>query len=368
MNYILSIESSCDETSLALLKKNPNHKEKNFLDFLNSHEVVSSIIASQAAFFAQYGGVIPEISARQHAEQIFSLFQLILNEASTKESLESNQLLANISEIYITTEPGLVSALKVGYEFGKVIASQVKKLGGNVKVIPINHLKGHIISSFYQTEERWGDDEIFPHLHLLVSGGNTQLLLMKSPSDITIVGQTLDDAAGECLDKIGRMVGLDYPAGAVIGSIVGERSENPLRLPVGMKGKEGFDFSYSGMKTAVKYYIRDHAESGVVYEEKLTGSEVDHLRTGLNLTPKLKTIDNILVSTQTAVLEQLILQTKKTIKETQPRSLGLSGGVSASKQLRKLFNTLHPNCFFAPISLTGDNAIMIALAGVSQNY
>jgi N6-L-threonylcarbamoyladenine synthase len=367
MSYLLSIETSCDETSLALLTKEPS-RDHNFLEYLNSHRVVSSVIASQAKYFAQYGGVIPEISARHHAEQIFELFDLILTEAAAKESIPTTQILSLISDIYVTTEPGLVSALRVGQEFAKVIKHHINTQGGQARLHPINHLHGHIISSFFGTEERWGDTDMFPHLHLLVSGGNTQLLLMTSPTEMQIVGQTLDDAAGECLDKIGRMVGLTYPAGATIGKIVGDRTDNPINLSLGMKNSPGFNFSYSGLKTAVRYYIRDHAESGIVYEQRLDQLEVDQLITGIELTPKLLAVRDILISVQTVVIEQLVRQTKKALREYRPKSLGLSGGVSASSELRKQVERLHDNFFLAPMALTGDNAVMIALAGVAAKY
>jgi N6-L-threonylcarbamoyladenine synthase len=363
--YILAIETSCDETSIALLKKSES-KDQNFLEYLNSYKVVSSIIASQAHHM--YGGVIPEISARHHAEQIFELFDLVIQKAMTEEQITKNELLKSILQIAVTTEPGLVSALRVGQEFAKVIAYHIAKLGGIVSVHPTNHLRGHIISCFFENSERWNDAELFPHLHLLVSGGNTQLLLLTSPTEFTIVGQKIDDAAGECLDKIGRMVGLNYPAGATIGAIAKDNLENRINLPFGLKGRDGFNFSYSGLKTAVRYYIRDHAESGIVYEQPLTQAELEQLKIGTELSQKLRAIQDILVSTQTVVIEQLIRQTRRAIKETKPKSIGLSGGVSASRPLRTQFTTLHEQYFVAPLPLTGDNAIMIGLAHLASQY
>ena len=368
MKYFLAIETSCDETSLALFRKTDS-KDQNFLEYLNSYEVISSVIASQAKYFAEYGGVIPEISARHHAEQIFELFDLILTQAESKLSQNKQDILKSITTIFVTTEPGLVSALRVGQEFGKVIQHHIRRIGGDVVLTPINHLRGHIVSAFYQTQERSQDSEVFPHLHLLVSGGNTQLLLMKSPSEASIVAQTLDDAAGECLDKIGRMVGLSYPAGATIGAIVGTNYSNLIQLPVSMKAGDKLDFSYSGIKTAVRYYIRDHANFGLKYEQSLADSEIEELKTSdTTLSPKLTAIKKILTSTQAVVIEQLIMQTKKAISQYKPRSIGLSGGVSASKLLREKYVNLHDNFFLAPMPLTGDNAVMIGLAGVAAKY
>ena len=363
--YILAIETSCDETSIAILKKNES-KDNNFLEYINSYEVISSIVASQAHHM--YGGVIPEISARHHAEQIFELFDLVLQKAVTSETVSKNELLKEISEIAVTTEPGLISALRVGQEFAKVVAHHITLLGGNISVNPTNHLLGHCISCFFEKNERWSDTELFPHLHLLVSGGNTQLLLFTTPTFFTIVGQKIDDAAGECLDKIGRMVGLNYPAGATMGIIAQNRIENRIGLPLGLKGSKQFNFSYSGLKTAVRYYIRDHAESQIVYEQKLSESELEELKKGENLSTKLQAIQDIVVSTQTVIVEQLIRQTKRAIREYLPKSIGLSGGVSASKPLREQFVTLHDQYFIAPLPLTGDNAIMIGLAHAAKKY
>lgn len=363
----IAIETSCDETSLAI--GSIPTSGKNFLHYINSTQIYSSIIASQAKHFAQYGGVIPEISARHHAEQIFELLDLIVAEASKKTLLDKTELLKRVSDIYVTTQPGLASALRVGAEFAKVLAFIIQRITGQaIPVTPINHLHGHIISAFFENPESQSDQDIFPHLHLLVSGGNTQLLYMKNPHDFSVISQTLDDAAGECLDKIGRMVGLTYPAGATISQIVGADFSNPIQLPIGMKGKDSINFSYSGLKTAVRYFIHNNQNNDLVYEQLLTDSEIEELKKGNNLNKKLSLIKDILTSTQTVVISQLIQQTKKALKNHHVQSLGLSGGVSANTLLRKYISNLHPNFFIAPLKLTGDNAVMIGLAGISQNY
>lgn len=364
--YFIAIETSCDETSLAI-GSFPTSRN-NFLEYLNSTVVHASIIASQAKLFERYGGVIPEVSARHHAEQIFELFDLVLTQAMQKTQLPRDELLKSVSNIYVTTQPGLASALRVGSEFAKVLAYHIEAQKGSAHINPINHLYGHIMSAFFEQQEQRKDDELFPHLHLLVSGGNTQLLLMRSPHDFTIIGQRLDDAAGECLDKIGRMVGLPYPAGATMGAIAGEQFLNPIHLPIGMSGHEEINFSYSGLKTAVRYFIRDNEQSGLVYEQPLTSSEIEQLKSGNNLNTRLQLIRDILISTQTVVITQLMNQTKKALAQHSPRSLGLSGGVSASKALRSRIMNLHTNFFLAPLALTGDNAVMIGLAGIAQEY
>ena len=365
--YYIAVETSCDETSLAILKKTTS-KEKNFLTYLNSHVVVSSIIASQAKIFAQYGGVIPEISARHHAEQIFDLFDLVLQETLNKEELSLDTFWKSVDTIFVTTTPGLQSALRVGIEFAKSLCFIIESEGGKAAAEAVNHLHGHTISAFYGTTEQYPDTELFPHLHLLVSGGNTQTLWLENPTTVTIMGQTLDDAAGECLDKIGRMVGLTYPAGATIAKIVGNATENPIGLTVSMKKSESCDFSYSGLKTAVRYYIQKNNQLGITYEQKLTDSELIELMSGNVTTSKLIAIKSILTSAHTVVIEQLIQQFKKAMRTSKPASIGLSGGVSANTLLRSKLSYLHAQFFLAPISLSGDNAVMIGLAGVADRY
>lgn len=366
--FVLAIETSCDETSLAILEQQSSLSD-SFYDQVNSWKVVSSIISSQADQFANYGGVIPEISARNHAEQIFELFELVIAEVGSKTRFAREDILSKMTAIAVTTKPGLASALKVGVEFAKVIKYFLENLyHKKVDLRLVNHLHGHVISAFYQQLlNDTSDTDIFPHLHLLVSGGNTQIILIESPQDflhMKIVGQTLDDAAGECIDKMGRMLGVDYPAGPKIGKIVGTAYLNPLDLPVSMIRSESPDFSYSGLKTAMRYKIQAQKIPGLKYEQRLSTGELETLYRGQNLNPKLQFTRDALESAQTVVVRQLINQFKKAIKKYNPKSIGLSGGVSANLLLRQEFSNLHTNVLIAPRELTGDNAIMIGLAGM----
>jgi N6-L-threonylcarbamoyladenine synthase len=374
--YFLAIESSCDETSLALLEGNPNRQEFNSLiEYIDNFEVVSSVISSQVDIHAKYGGVIPEIGAREHAQNINIIFDQLFSKISTKHDLQElkNLYLKDLDSIFVTNEPGLISALRVGMEFAKSLAFFIEqKYGTQPKVIFVNHLDGHLFSSFYRQHLfQTLDNQIFPHIHLLVSGGNSQLFLLDKNLVHTKLGQTLDDAAGECLDKIGRMLGLPYPGGVWISKIAGSGSENICNFSVGMSKSSDLNFSYSGLKTAVKYYLQSQKIENWNIEQKLTAQELQDLKS-IELdqaTPKLKLIYNVAVSTQTVVVEQLINKVKLSLKLHNPKSLGLSGGVSANKLLRKRLENLGvENVLLPENQLTGDNAVMIGLAGLATNF
>ena len=210
------------------------------------------------------------------------------------------------------------------------------------------------------------DASIFPHLHLLVSGGNTQILWLTDPDHWTIVGRTVDDAAGECFDKIGRMVGLPYPGGVWLSQIAGTQEANLLDFPLSMKQTESLDLSYSGLKTAVRYFLQKTKVPGFRMEQALTKLELETLKLPLEeiSEPKLQLIKQVCVSAQTVIVEQLVRQFGRAIVHWQPKSVGLSGGVSANPLLRSKLQSLNPtNTLIANPKLTGDNAIMIGLAG-----
>jgi N6-L-threonylcarbamoyladenine synthase len=390
----LAIESSCDETSLALLSGNPG-PGISFFEHLNSFEVVSSVVSSQIKTHAKFGGVVPEIGARLHANQIHFLFQMLLQNIGsdtpliTTDSFEKiiqkpfdikmySNVLSTIDEIFVTTEPGLTSALKVGMEFAKTLQFFVERTRGNhIKITEINHLNGHVYSSFFQKDKQDqhlslhmipGNNDVFPHLHLLVSGGNSQFILMKSSTEMDILGQTLDDAAGECLDKIGRMLGFPYPAGVCVARTAGLMEKNLCDLPIGMKHNQTVAVSFSGLKTACRLRLE---KLGFELEKPLSSDEIDLLTSGNenNLSPRLMFIKEFAISAQSVLVAQLINKLKIAIKIHQPHSLGISGGVSANLLLRKRIGELGiQSIFIPPLFLTGDNAVMIGLAGVAQKY
>jgi N6-L-threonylcarbamoyladenine synthase len=447
---ILAIETSCDETSIAFLESDFDGElnSQNFLEYINSFEILAHKISTQVATHAEYGGVIPEIGARLHAEQIHFIFEQTVTEA-TKNNIKTTvimnsfqdpqqlmpeaepkttfhhchpelvsgspttgsntstekrrfifnnpkiqQLLSRIDYICVTTEPGLKSALRVGEEFAKTVQFYLNlKLNKKAEIVKVNHLKGHIFSSFYDLPHRFAEPlegantnylgsktnindfklhpsvsykDPFPHLHLLVSGGNSQLLLVKSPFEIEIIGQTLDDAAGECFDKTARMFGLQYPGGVALARIAGLEKTNYLDFPVSMKNNPELNFSFSGLKTAVRYFVQKNEL--LKYEEKLSDAELDLLlQNNLNelIDPKLILIKKLCISIQSVITEQLAIKVKKAIKEFEPKSVGVSGGVSANQLLRQKIQNLSRNktVFVPDLSLTGDNAVMIGLAG-----
>jgi N6-L-threonylcarbamoyladenine synthase len=390
----LAIESSCDETSLALLSGNPK-TGISFFKYLNTFKVISSVVSSQIKTHAKYGGVVPEIGARLHANQIHFLFQMLLQNIGnelpfiTIDSFEEilqkpfdisiySNFLSNIEEIFVTTEPGLTSALKVGMEFAKSLQFFVENDSGNhIKIAKTNHLNGHVYSSFFQKDKfnqpllslsTHSNRNIFPYLHLLVSGGNSQFIIMKTPNEIQILGQTLDDAAGECLDKIGRMLGFPYPAGVCVARTAGIVDKNIHNLPIGMKHNQTIAVSFSGLKTACRLHLE---KLGFELEKPLSNDEIDLLTSGnkKNLSPRLIFIKEFAISAQSVVVTQLINKLNIAIKVQKPHSLGLSGGVSANLLLRKRIGELGiKSVLVPPLFLTGDNAVMIGLAGIAQKY
>jgi N6-L-threonylcarbamoyladenine synthase len=366
MSLYIAIESSCDETSIALLRGDKD-SAKSFIDQINAFTVEAAVVSSQIKTHAQYGGVVPEIGARKHADQIHWIFENLVKEAY-QEKKTVIDILGEIKGIFVTTEPGLLSALRVGIEFGKTLQYLAQSLARNtVPLESVNHLHGHVASCFFGKSSE-GLSEVFPHLHLLVSGGNSQIILLKSWSDWEIVGQTLDDAAGESLDKIGRMLGLPYPGGVYCARIAQLDDENRVDLPFGMKQDSSLNVSFSGLKTAVRYLIQDN--DLVTFEQKLDLSEVEALLQRTVTTDKLAYIRDVCISAQSVVVEQLIRKFNKAIKTYHPASIGLSGGVSANKLLRSKMQHLGTKytipLYIPDMSLTGDNAVMIGLAGLMK--
>jgi len=375
--YYLGVESSCDETSIAILKGEIDSNSNSFVEYLNSFEILANSVSSQILVHQKYGGVVPEVGAREHANNI----HIVYNQALADANLTHQELMTGLDKIFVTTNPGLVSALRVGLEFAKSL-SFFGGLSSNkiIEVVEINHLNGHLASSFYKQNLALNsgnkkdiypkNTDIFPNLHLLVSGGNSQIILLNSWNDKKIVGKTLDDAAGECFDKIGRMLGLKYPAGVIISQITSNsKSENLINLPVGMLKNSSLDLSYSGLKTAVRYLIEKQNFKSWKYQKELKKEELEYLLNPLNQEKieHLEFIKKICISTQYVIIKQLQNKLNLAIKEFKPKSIGLSGGVSANQVLR---NTLETNfklpLFIAPKKLTGDNGAMIALAGLGD--
>ncbi len=280
---ILAIESSCDDTSVSVL---------------NADKVESCLISSQK-FHGKYGGIIPELASRAHIKLISAL---------TQESLkQSNTDINDIDAIAVTTEPGLVGSLIVGSNFAKGLSLRYNK-----PIIPVNHIEGHLYSGCLQ------DPSIkFPFITLVVSGGHTAIFNVKSYNDYEIVGLTRDDAAGEAFDKIAKLMGLTYPGGPLIDKLAKEGNDKTYDFPRSMIHSDNFDFSFSGLKTSVRYFVQREFPDGV---------------------PESKMPD-LAASVQSAIVDVLVHKTLASAKRYKAETIVIAGGVSANSQLRSQMST-----------------------------
>ena len=317
---ILAIESSCDETSAAVIR---------------GGVVKSNIIASQALkLHAKYGGVVPEVAAREHVSAIIPTIERALAGAKVQKS--------NIDYIAVTKGPGLATSLMVGIDTAKALG-----LALGIPVLPTNHLEGHIYANFVRKFQITNSKiQIFPALILTVSGGHTLLVEMKKHGDYRIIGQTVDDAAGEAFDKVARMLGLGYPGGLQLSLLA--RKGNPKRfgLPRPMLHSGNFQFSFSGLKTAVLYTVQRIARSSKMLDKK--------------------TKADLAASVQQAIIDVLISKLERAIERYHPKTIMLGGGVAANELLRSEFEKLakkHKLKSSIPaFEYCTDNAAMIGLA------
>jgi len=309
---ILGLESSCDETSVSILRDG---------------EILSNLIASQD-FHVKYGGVVPELSSRAHLQIIAPLFKQALDEAKIAKE--------EIDVVSATAGPGLIGALLVGLNFGKALAYSLNK-----PFVAVNHIEGHIYSGFLMEEK-----PEFPILTLVVSGGHTLLLLVEDELNITKLGSTIDDAAGEAFDKVAKMIGLGYPGGPKVQEFAERGNPKAVLFPVAnLKGE--YDFSFSGLKTAVLRHIQKE------YGNIENIAELDK--------------PDIAASFQDAVVRALGKKVEKAVKCFDVKSLSLVGGVAANKTIRTRFSELakkyNKKLVIPDIEYCGDNAAMIAYRG-----
>ena len=309
MAKILAIESSCDETSVAII---------------DHGNLLSNIVSSQIDVHAKYGGVMPEIASRLHCENIGYVI---------KEALEkANVTLEDIDAFAITRGPGLIGALHVGMQAAKTLAMVYDK-----PLIPVHHLAGHIYANEFV------DKFTFPMLAVVVSGGNTELVLMKDHLQFEIISSTRDDAVGESFDKVARCMGLSYPGGVVIDKLAKE-GKHAYDLPVPLKGEDTLDFSYSGLKTSV---------INLVHKYEQNGEEIN--------------VPDMAKSFQDVAIGQILDRTKKACERYEIKEVILAGGVSANSYLReemkKLMKKLNIKLVIPPLWCTTDNAAMIAKVG-----
>lgn len=303
---ILAIESSCDDTSIAVLNKN---------------KVLSNVISSQT-IHRDYGGIVPELASRAHINNISRLTNTSLGIAGID--------ITNINAIAVTSEPGLMGSLIVGSSFAKGLS-----LKYNLPLVPINHIEGHIYSGCLEDETL-----VFPFISLVVSGGHTSLFLVESYSDYRIIGMTKDDAAGEAFDKIAKLMGLGYPGGPIIDKLAKEGNPREYDFPRSMINSDDFDFSFSGLKTSVRYFIQKNFEFPL--------NELDK--------------KNIAASVQAAIVDVLKHKTYQAAKKYKVKNIVIGGGVSANSLLRKLFQELETKGYkivLPKMEYCIDNAAMI---------
>ena len=313
---ILGIESSCDDTSAAVLRGNV---------------LLSNVIASQAVH-VKYGGVIPELASRAHQQNIIPVVDTALREAG----IDASQLDA----IAFTRGPGLVGSLLVGVSFTKGLS-----IARNIPMVEVNHLQGHILSHFIDLPDRTLPHPGFPFLCLLVSGGHTQIVRVDSPLEMEIIGTTIDDAAGEAFDKCAKVMGLPYPGGPVIDRRAKEGDPKAFRFA--RPRVEGYDYSFSGLKTSFLYTLRD-----------AVAADPDFI---------VKHEADLCASLQSTIVEILLDKLVRASKETGIRDIAIAGGVSANSGLRDgIVETGRRRgwrTFLPEFKVTTDNAAMIAMAG-----
>jgi len=407
---LLAIETSCDETALSIVEIKKDGKKTKF-------KILGNETSSQIALHTQYGGVFPMMAKREHGKNILNVLFKVLKESKmyslnkkaqpdTKLENKINKLLERENEIQdrwmeimpfikkpkidviaVTTGPGLEPALWVGISFAKALSTY-----WNIPIVSVNHMEGHVFSIFPKKTKNFNveiNEKMFPMLSLLVSGGHTELVLVKEGMKYKKIGQTRDDAVGEAFDKVARMLGLPYPGGPEISRLasierqskilsltqqIGTTSEasqrldlssksqpevgpltlQPIQLPRPMIYSKNYDFSFSGLKTAVLYLIRDLKEKNP------------------NILDDINIKQKIAKEFQEAAIETLVYKTIKAIKQFNVKTLIVGGGVSADKYLQEIMirdieaNKLKTKIYFPSKSLTGDNALMIAIAGYFQ--
>ena len=347
---ILGIESSCDETAAAVVA--------------DGREILSSVIASQIDIHRKYGGVVPELASREHLRRIVPV---------VREAVEQAKMdLRDVDAIGVTQGPGLVGSLLVGITYGKTLADTLQK-----PLVPVNHLEGHIHAVFLEAHKSGIDPEI-PAVCLIVSGGHTVLYEVKTRDGSLArasslwayrkIGQTRDDAAGEAYDKVSKLLGLGYPGGPILDRLAAAAADAPAPVkfgPTKMKGNS-YDFSFSGIKTAVLYHLRENPD----YLPEIQQREEAMARGERKLDQLLplcspKTL-GLVKEFQNAVVRDLVERTAKAAEELKVGTILVSGGVAANRQLRATFEqralAAGLKVYFPSLALSTDNAAMIAAA------
>ncbi len=314
--YILGIESSCDDTSASIIKDNI---------------LLSNIIANQK-IHQDFGGVVPELASRAHQQNIIPVIETaILNANITKK---------DITAISFTRGPGLLGSLLVGTSFAKALS-----LGLNIPLIEVDHLQSHILAHFIKFSDKETQTPDFPFLCLTVSGGHTQISVVKNYFDIEIIGKTIDDAAGEAFDKAAKILGIPYPGGPLIDKYA--KSGNPDKYKFSKTNIKNLDYSFSGLKTSFLYFIRDNIKKDKNFIEN--------------------NFFDLCASIQKAIVDNLLVKLFKASTELKINNIAIAGGVSANSYLRETLKMKSKennwNLFVPPFEFTTDNAAMVAIAG-----
>ena len=316
---ILAIETSCDDTCAAVIKIKKNRK----------FEILSNVISSQVKLHSKYGGVFPSLAKREHQKNLPIVVRKALKEAKNPK----------INLIAVTSGPGLEPCLWTGINFSKELARKMK-----LPIVPVNHIEAHILANVIDKKP------VFPAVCLIVSGGHTQIILMEKIGEYKILGETRDDAAGECFDKTARILGLGYPGGPIVAKKAAELKSKKLKinLPRPMIHQKNYDFSFSGLKTAVLYEFKKRP---------------------LKIRKSKQYVQEMCAEIQQAIIDVLIRKTIIAARDYRVKSIILSGGVAANEELRKQFQSATSNqcskitLSLPPKNLCTDNAAMVAVAG-----
>lgn len=313
---ILGIESSCDDTSAAIIKDGV---------------LISNVVANQSVH-ESYGGVVPELASRAHQQNIVPVVHEAMKRANVTKEM--------ISAVAFTRGPGLMGSLLVGVSFAKGFARSL-----NIPLIDVNHLTGHVLAHFLKEPDEILQQPKFPFLCLLVSGGNSQIILVESYSDMTVLGQTIDDAAGEAIDKCSKVMGLGYPGGPIIDRLA--RNGNPKAFKFNKPNIPDFDYSFSGLKTSFLYSLRNWIKDDPNFIENNK--------------------NDLAASLEATVVDILMDKLRKAAKKHNIKEIAIAGGVSANNGLRNSFREHAQkygwNIYIPKFSYTTDNAAMIAITG-----
>ena len=313
---ILGIESSCDDTSAAVIKDGV---------------LLSNVVASQAVHEA-YGGVVPELSSRAHQQNVVP----VVHEALKRAGVTKEQL----SAVAFTRGPGLMGSLLVGVSFAKGLACSL-----GIPMIDVNHLHGHVLAHFIQAPDEDFNPPKFPFLCLLVSGGNSQIILVKAYNDMQVIGQTIDDAAGEAIDKCSKVMGLGYPGGPIIDKLA--RQGNPQAYSFSKPHIPDYNYSFSGLKTSFLYSLREWLQEDPDF--------IEHHK------------EDLAASLEATIVDILMSKLRKAVKDLNVKEVAVAGGVSANNGLRNAFREHAKKygwkVYIPKFSYTTDNAAMIAITG-----